>query len=202
MPDIKHFDPDNALERAERLFWQHGAAKASIQAVTVATGLNRSSLYATFGGKRELYLAALRRYVHHRARPAQRWLTEDGRGLPAIREFFSALITARCSGEHAGWGCMLVNAHTDADHTDPEIRTLLDEHHRQLRDAMHGALQIAREQGQLAPGVSVEAAAEGLVLLAYGVNVRSRNGADADSLLSTVTATLGLLGAQHAAERD
>ncbi|MFF4404372.1 TetR/AcrR family transcriptional regulator [Streptomyces sp. NPDC001262] len=195
MPDVKHFDPDSALERAERLFWQHGAAKASIQAVTVATGLNRSSLYATFGGKRELYLAALRRYVHHRARPAQRRLTEGGRGLPAIREFFSALITARCSGEHAGWGCMLVNAHADADHTDPEIRALLDEHHRQLRDAMHAALETAREQGQLPSRQSSEAIAEALVLLAYGVNIRSRTGADADSLLGTVTTTLGLLGA-------
>ncbi|MCK7627593.1 TetR/AcrR family transcriptional regulator [Streptomyces sp. RS10V-4] len=195
MPDYKHFDPDNALERAERLFWQHGAAKASIQAVTVATGLNRSSLYATFGGKRELYLAALRRYVRHRARPAQGRLTEDGRGLPAIRDFFTALITARCSGEHAGWGCMLVNAHADADHTDPEIRALLDDHHRQLRDALHAALETAREQGQLPPGLATEATAETLVLLAYGVNVRSRTGADADSLLGTVTATLALLDA-------
>ncbi|MFI1205780.1 TetR/AcrR family transcriptional regulator [Streptomyces sp. NPDC020883] len=171
------------------------ATKTSIQAVTVTTGLNRSSLYATFGGKRELYLAVLRRYVRHRARPAQGRLTEDGRGLPAIRDFFTALITARCSGEHAGWGCMLVNAHVDADHTDPEIRALLDEHHRQLRDALHAALETAREQGQLSPGLAGEATAETLVLLAYGVNVRSRTGADADSLLDTVTATLGLLDA-------
>ncbi|KUM93637.1 TetR family transcriptional regulator [Streptomyces yokosukanensis] len=193
MPDIKHFDPDNALERAERLFWQHGAAKASIQAVTVATGLNRSSLYTTFGGKRELYMAALRRYVRHRSWPAQRRLAEDGRGLPAIRDFFTALIAARCSGEHAGWGCMIVNAHVDGAHTDPEIRALLDEHHRQLRDALHAALETAVEQGQLSPGLATEATAEALVLLAYGVNVRSRTGAAADSLLDTVTATLGLL---------
>ncbi|WP_171163066.1 TetR/AcrR family transcriptional regulator [Streptomyces sp. I05A-00742] len=198
MPDIKHFDPDSALERAERLFWQHGAAKASIQEVTVATGLSRSSLYATFGGKRELYLAALRRYVRHRAWPAQRRLAEDGRGLPAIQEFFSALIAARCSGEHAGWGCMLVNAHADADCDDPEIRDLLDAHHRQLRDAMHTALETARERGQLPPGLSVAATAEALVLLAYGVNVRSRTGVDADSLLGTVTATLGLFGVASA----
>jgi AcrR family transcriptional regulator len=31
-----------------------------------ATGLDRSSLYATFGGKQELYLAALRRYLEQR----------------------------------------------------------------------------------------------------------------------------------------
>ena len=51
MPDIKHFDPEVALEQVEHLFWQHGAATTSIQAVASATGLNRSSLYATLDRK-------------------------------------------------------------------------------------------------------------------------------------------------------
>ncbi|MFH8382626.1 TetR/AcrR family transcriptional regulator [Kitasatospora sp. NPDC018058] len=195
MPDIKHFDPELALERAERLFWQHGAAEASIQDVVAATGLNRSSLYATFGGKRQLYRAALRRYLRHRAQPAFRQLADDGRGLPAVRDFFGGLIAVRCSGEHAGWGCMVVNAHLGTEHQDPEVRALLDDHHRQLRDALHAALDVARRDGQLPPHLATGAAAETLALLAYGVNLRSRNGADADSLLGTVTDTLTLLGA-------
>ncbi|GAA1270343.1 TetR/AcrR family transcriptional regulator [Kitasatospora nipponensis] len=195
MPDIKHFDPEVALERAERLFWQHGAAEASIQDVVAATGLNRSSLYATFGGKQQLYHAALRRYLRHRAQPAFRQLADDGRGLPAVRDFFGGLIAARCSGEHAGWGCMVVNAHLGTEHKDPEVRALLDDHHRQLRDALQTALHVAHVDGQLSPHLAVDTAAETLALLAYGVNLRSRNGADADSLLRTVTDTLTLFGA-------
>ncbi|MCZ4123715.1 TetR/AcrR family transcriptional regulator [Streptomyces sp. H39-S7] len=193
MPDIKHFDPDAALERVERLFWQHGA-EASIQAVATATGLSRSSLYTTFGGKRELYLAALRRYLRHRAQPAFRELGEDGRGLPAVGDFFRGLIEARCSGEYAGWGCMVVNAHVGSEGGDPAVRALLDEHHRLLRDALRAELEAADRQGQLAPGVSTDAAAEALALLAYGVNLRSRGGADAQALLGTVDAALSLLG--------
>src|SRR6266516_2070058 len=98
MPDIKHFDPDAALDTVVRLFWRHGVASTGIQDVVSATGLNRSSLYATFGGKQELYAAALRRYVQTRSEPAFRRLAEDGRGLPAITEFFAGLIEARCSG--------------------------------------------------------------------------------------------------------
>ncbi|MCM2429980.1 TetR/AcrR family transcriptional regulator [Streptomyces sp. RKAG337] len=194
MPDIKHFDPDAALERVERLFWQHGSDKASIQAVATATGLSRSSLYTTFGDKRELYLAALRRYLLHRAQPAFRELGEDGRGLPAVRDFFAGLIEARCSGEYAGWGCMVVNAHIGPEGGDPAVRALLDEHHRLLRDALRTEVEIAGRQGQLAPGVSPDAAAETLALLAYGVNLRSRGGADAETLLGTVQAALALLG--------
>jgi TetR/AcrR family transcriptional repressor of nem operon len=63
VPDVKHFDPDQVLDTVVRLFWQRGAGATGIQDVVATTGLSRSSLYATFGGKQALYLAALRRYV-------------------------------------------------------------------------------------------------------------------------------------------
>ncbi|WP_328769823.1 TetR/AcrR family transcriptional regulator [Streptomyces sp. NBC_00286] len=194
MPDIKHFDPDTALETVVRLFWRQGVASTGIQDVVAATGLNRSSLYATFGGKQELYRAALRRYVEQRSEPAFRRLAEDERGLPAIADFFTGLIEARCSGEYARWGCMVSNAHAGAEHSDSEVRAVLDRHHQQLRDAMHAALVTADAQGQLSAGCDLGACADLLALLAYGVNLRSRAGADARDLGRTVTAALASLG--------
>ncbi|QOV36700.1 TetR/AcrR family transcriptional regulator [Streptomyces ferrugineus] len=194
MPDIKHFDPDTALDTVVRLFWRQGVASTGIQDVVTATGLNRSSLYATFGGKQELYRAALRRYIERRSQPAFRRLAEDERGLPALADFFAGLIEARCSGEYARWGCMVSNAHAGAENGDQDVRGLLDRHHQQLRDAMHAALVKAGALGQLAPGTDPAAAAELLALLAYGVNLRSRAGADAAALRGTVTAALASLG--------
>ncbi|MGC9539611.1 TetR/AcrR family transcriptional regulator [Streptomyces sp. UG1] len=194
MPDIKHFDPDTALDTVVRLFWRRGVASTGIQDVVTATGLNRSSLYATFGGKQELYLAALRRYIEQRSQPTFRRLAEDGRGLPAIADFFAGLIEARCSGEYARWGCMVSNAHAGAENGEPDVRNLLDLHHQQLRDALHAALVKAGARGQLAPGADPAAAADLLALLAYGVNLRSRAGADAGELGRTVTAVLASLG--------
>ena len=193
MPDIKHFDPDAALEQVERLFWQRGAAATSIQDVAAATGLNRSSLYATFGDKQRLYRAALSRYLRERATPASRALAADTRGLPAVREFFDGLIDVRCSGEFAGWGCMVVNANAGTERLDPEVRRLLDTHHRDLRDALAQALKHARTLGHLRPGVDPEPTANTLALLAYGVNLRSRAGADAGELRKTVAGTLDSL---------
>lgn len=193
MPDIKHFDPDTALERAEELFWRNGAAVTSIQDVASTTGLNRSSLYATFGGKRELYLAALRRYVHQRAEPATLYLTRADGGLAAIKAFFAGLIEVRTSGPFAGWGCMIVNAHTGAERADPAVQALLDGYHRTLCDAFAAALDVAQRHGELAPGAATEGTAEVLALLAYGVNLRSRAGEDVDSLLRTVSAALAPL---------
>ncbi|GAA2474334.1 TetR/AcrR family transcriptional regulator [Streptomyces longisporus] len=199
MPDIKHFDPDATLDTVVRLFWRQGVASTGIQDVVTATGLNRSSLYATYGGKQDLYRAALRRYLEQRSQPVFRRLAEDERGLPAVSEFFDGLIEARCSGEYARWGCMVSNAHAGAENSDPEVRGLLDQHHRELREAMYAALVTAGRQGQLAPGADPDASADLLALLAYGVNLRSRAGADAASLRKTVAAALDAIGVRAAA---
>ncbi|MFF9351268.1 TetR/AcrR family transcriptional regulator [Streptomyces sp. NPDC014734] len=198
MPDIKHFDPDATLETVVRLFWQQGMASTGIQDVVNATGINRSSLYSTFGDKQALYRAALRRYLEHRSQPVFRRLAEDARGLPAVTDFFTGLITARCSGEYARWGCMVSNAHAGTENGDPEIRAVLDQHHQQLRDALRAALVTAGERGQLSPGVDPASSADLLALLAYGVNLRSRAGADAGTLTETVKAALAPIGARAA----
>ncbi|WP_030679143.1 TetR/AcrR family transcriptional regulator [Streptomyces rimosus] len=190
MPDIKHFDPDAALEAVVRLFWERGVAATGIQEVVDRTGISRSSLYATFGGKQDLYLAALRRYVEQWSRPAFAQLAADPRGLPAVTGFFAELIRLRCRGPYARWGCMIANAHTGPSSTEPAVRQLLDAHHESLVGAMRSVLRTAAARGQLVPGAEPDAAAELLALLAYGVNLRSRTGADPATLEATVTAAL------------
>jgi TetR/AcrR family transcriptional repressor of nem operon len=138
----------------------------------------------------DLLLAALRRYAERRSQPVFRRLAADERGLPAVAEFFDGLIRARCSGEYARWGCMVSNAHAGAENGDPEVGAVLDRHHQELRDALYTALVKAEVHGQLAPGADPGPAADLLALLAYGVNLRSRAGADAGSLSATVTAAL------------
>ncbi|MEV0170349.1 TetR/AcrR family transcriptional regulator [Streptomyces sp. NPDC050803] len=191
MPDVKHFDPDAVLGTVTRLFWRQGVATTGIQDIVEATGLNRSSLYATFGGKQELYRAALERYVEDRSGPNLARLREGDGGLPAITEFFTTLIETRCAGEFAQWGCMVSNAHAGTENDDPQVRALLDRQHQRLRDALHTALRAAQTRGQLADGTDPESAADILALLAHGVNLRSRAGADAEQLRRTVVAAIG-----------
>lgn len=192
MADVKHFDAEQVLTAVEQLFWRQGVASTGIQDIVSVTGLSRSSLYSTFGGKDELYLAVLRRYLNGRSRPMFDRLVADDRGLPAIAAFFDRLIRLRCSGEHARWGCLVSNAHTTSD-PDPQVSRVLDQHHDALSAAFRSALLAARGQGQLRAGVDVDATAEMLTLLAYGVNLRSRSGVRRATLQSGVMAALAPL---------
>ncbi|MEJ8649539.1 TetR/AcrR family transcriptional regulator [Streptomyces sp. MS1.AVA.3] len=195
MPDIKHFNPDIVLDDAIQVFWRQGLPTTGIQALVTATGVSRSSLYATFGSKDGLYAAALDRYIAQHSAPAFAQLSSASSGLTAIEEFFSGLIEVRCSGPVAGWGCMVTNAYAGPECGDPGIRTLLEEHHTTLEAAMRAALATAHDLGQLHPDGALDASAAVLATLAYGVNLRSRAGADAQALADTVNAALAPLRA-------
>jgi TetR/AcrR family transcriptional regulator, transcriptional repressor for nem operon len=191
MADVKHFDEAAVLACVEQLFWRRGVAATGIQDVVAATGLSRSSLYNAFGGKDELYVAAVRRYLDHRSRPMFDRLASDGRGLPGVAAFFDRLLRLRYAGEFAGWGCLVSNANAE---TPPEAaRALLTEHHAALRAAFVAALKVAESKRQLRSGVELEGAAEMLTLLAYAVNLRSRSGASRPQLKAAVTAALAAL---------
>ncbi|TDU90186.1 TetR family transcriptional regulator [Kribbella voronezhensis] len=191
MPDVKHFEPEGVLGVAELLFWRQGVAATGIQDVVAATGLSRSSLYNAFGGKDALYVGALRRYVEHRSTPMFSRLAEDRRGLPAIEDFFSRLVSVRCRGEFAGWGCLVSNAHLE--NPSGEAKTVLDNHQAGLKAALQSALETAAELKQLRPGLDLSATAEHLTLLAYAINLRSRAGASPDQLKTAVAAALSPL---------
>jgi len=58
----RQYDPDQALAKAAAAFWKGGYAGTSLDELSAATGMNRPSLYAAFGEKRDLYLKTLERY--------------------------------------------------------------------------------------------------------------------------------------------
>ena len=91
MPAVKQFDRNQGLERAMRVFWKRGYEATSIQELVDATRINRASLYATFGGKRELFLAALARYEEVVVKPLFEALA-DPEPRRGIERMFEALL--------------------------------------------------------------------------------------------------------------
>ena len=59
----REFSEQAALDAAMRVFWERGYEGASLDDLTRAMGINRSSLYASFGDKEELFKRVIARYA-------------------------------------------------------------------------------------------------------------------------------------------
>jgi len=81
------FDVDEALDRALEVFWRQGYEGTALSDLTAAMGINRPSLYATFGNKEALFRKVLDRYADGPAAYAARALE-----LPRARDVVEALV--------------------------------------------------------------------------------------------------------------
>ncbi|MEM8908570.1 MAG: helix-turn-helix domain-containing protein, partial [Bacteroidota bacterium] len=87
MPRIKQFDEQQALEQAMELFWEKGFHATSMQDLVSRLGINRASLYDTFGGKQALFDRALALYRQKNQSGAREFV----RPFASVREGLTAL---------------------------------------------------------------------------------------------------------------
>jgi TetR/AcrR family transcriptional regulator, copper-responsive repressor len=81
----KNFTRDGVLANALPVFWQHGFADTSLQALEQATGVNRSGLYAEFEDKEDLFVQSLQYYLD--AQTKRGLLTREPLGWKNIEQF-------------------------------------------------------------------------------------------------------------------
>ena len=97
MGRTKQFNQHAALDDAMQVFWTGGYHSTSMQDLVDSLGVNRQSIYDTFGGKHELFEAALERYRELQALPMRRALEQDGPVGDVLRNMFSDMIFDVCS---------------------------------------------------------------------------------------------------------
>ncbi|MGW3326058.1 TetR/AcrR family transcriptional regulator [Streptomyces virginiae] len=171
----KEFDPQNALVAAMELFRRQGYEATSIQDLVDALGINRSSMYAAYGSKHDLYLKALDLYCAVEADRAQESLAEsDGEpALPALRAFLLSYVGS-APADPAHGGCMVTHGVLERLPGDAKAAERLGEALGSLEETFAHLLLRARAAGELAPGTDVRITARLLVTLTQGLRVMER----------------------------
>ena len=131
MPWEKSFDVEETLDRAMQLFWARGYEATSMQTLVDCTGLHRGSLYAAYGDKRALFIAALRRYDDGMRRELVSDLEARYSPREAIRQLFLAFV-AQASEPGCSRGCFLTNTALELAAHDPEICRIVAHAQKQI----------------------------------------------------------------------
>jgi AcrR family transcriptional regulator len=114
------FEPDVALGKAMDTFRDGGFAATSLDDLSEAMGINRPSLYGTFGDKRELFLKAYDRY---RAEMAAKFAHAFDPKL-TLRQMLEAIyataLDVYLAGDKGPRGCFTVMTATSEAMADPD----------------------------------------------------------------------------------
>jgi TetR/AcrR family transcriptional repressor of nem operon len=146
----REFDIDVAVASAMTVFRQKGYEGASMRDLAEATGLGSGSLYAAFGSKEGLYLAALDLYRQQFAAPLIDILRGGHDALTVIREvFLSAVDDIAQDGNHQA--CLVVGAAMERAHRDLRVAERLRSTTRSLQLAFFDVLAEGQLRGQI-PG--------------------------------------------------
>ncbi|WP_406278926.1 TetR/AcrR family transcriptional regulator [Embleya sp. NBC_00896] len=193
MARTKEFDPDAALQSALELFWERGYEATSMADLVARLGVARASIYATFGSKHDLYLAALDRYRDWRNPGLVEELSQPGPVLPAIRAIVERF--ARQSHEEPTrlHGCFMTNTAVELAAHDAGAARIVEQGWNEMETAFTAALIRARAQGELGPDRDPRALAQFLLVLMQGMRVVGKAGPDPQRLRAAAQQALTLL---------
>ena len=167
------FDREEALDRAMGVFWSKGYGAASIEELVTRMGIQRGSLYGTFGDKRTLFLHAVERYQRVVARELFDALEAPGSGLAAIRRFFRLRVESALDRRRP-LGCLVTNSAVELSGRDRGAAAKVGGSLVKMEAAFRGALERARAAGELPRGRDVRALARFLTSSAQGLSVMAK----------------------------
>jgi TetR/AcrR family transcriptional repressor of nem operon len=179
------FQRDTVLDAAMRLFWAKGFERTSLEDLEKRTGLSRSSLYNTFGSKRELFEQALTWYLEMLDRQLLGPLESGTEGLADVRRFIDRLASQLAPGSIAG--CLLTNSLAEFGGKDGRVVRQGQDYLDRARGSISAALTRAAAFGEV-DAASVEPRSELLLGLVLAINLVARSGVGERDLRPLVAA--------------
>jgi TetR/AcrR family transcriptional regulator, transcriptional repressor for nem operon len=190
----KGFERDVVLDRAMQVFWSRGYEATSIQHLVTRMGIQRGSLYDTFGDKRGLFFAAIERYDRVVTAKLLATLDGPGSGKDAIRQFFRLKVDLSVEPGRPR-GCLVTNSTAELASRDRGTATRVGAVLAKIEAAFHRAVLRAQKAGEIDPTRNPRALARFLTSSAQGLSVMAKASSDRAVLEDIVKVTLAALDA-------
>ena len=189
----RQYDPDSALARAAAAFWKNGYAATSLDDLAAATGMNRPSLYAAFGDKRDLYLKTLERYQQQSRAASLQLLADSATLREFLTRFYSGALEIYRAGEPEARGCYSISTAPAQAASDPAVRAFLADSICGTDVFLADVIRKARDRGEIAASADPPALAQVATATLHTLAVRSRVGVPREQLTALAAAAIDLI---------
>jgi TetR/AcrR family transcriptional regulator, transcriptional repressor for nem operon len=148
MPRVELFDKEEVLDKALNLFWKKGYNGTSIRDIEKATGLGRSSLYNTFGGKEALFFVTLKRYLSKQRRDISIALIDAKSPIKAIRAMMRNSFTEKTK-DMQKMGCFMLNSTTELANCNSTFNRFALEYNKSVKQMFVNLIEQAKQAGEI-----------------------------------------------------
>ena len=187
------FDENKVLTHAMEQFWREGYEASSVQKLLDCTGINRGTLYNSFGDKDTFFKSCVDQYNKVVEKQIAASLKNSKLGpWEAIEAYFDETVL-KVTNKHRSMGCLLVNSVCESINYDKEMRKVVRGSLAIIRKALVARLKEAHKNRKVKKGVSVEFAADVLMNSLHGMRVNSRDGKTPKRLKELVKFTVSSL---------
>jgi len=140
------FNKDLVLEQAINVFHIKGYNATSMQDLVDATGLNRSSIYNSFGNKQNLFLECLKIYQNKYHQKTASTLLKAKNSFEAIKSIFNLyLLEIVCDKDRKG--CLITNCKSEMANQDVTINGFLNSNQEQTLQLFENLVLEGQNEG-------------------------------------------------------
>lgn len=192
MPRVKLFDENEVLIKAMHLFWKQGYTATSVQDLVSHLGINRASLYDTFGDKEQLFKKSFELYRKSSIKGITVFLQSRTNVRVGFSELFNVAIEEAILDKDRK-GCFVVNITTELIPNDESLLKVLETNKRDIESLFYEYLKKGQENGQLNASKDLKSISSLFYTLYNGIKVVSKIETNKKELTNSVNLALSLL---------
>ena len=166
----REFDTEATVGAAMRLFQQKGFDGTSMQDLVDATGVGRGSLYAAFGDKEGIYLAALDRYNEDFSTPLIELLHQGASVRDVLVKTMMSVVDSAI-GDGTRHACLIVTSATQSIADDIAVSSRINAATGELEEALREVVSEGQRRGEISADRSPSDIARFLGSTTHGIRV-------------------------------
>ncbi|WP_394388352.1 TetR/AcrR family transcriptional regulator [Shewanella woodyi] len=166
------FDREEKLVLAMELFWQQGYEATSIADLVSHLGINRFSLYNTYGDKLTLYRESLKYYLEQYSQPKLTPMAENS-GLDGVLAYIESFVAIQ---KDQKYGCFLQNAILEKIISDDVVKEQCERLFDGILTGFNHNLAYAKSVGEITSEVDSMQVSRFLLMQMQGIRVLGKAG--------------------------
>lgn len=188
----RNFDKDSALEKAMQVFWKNGYSGTSLTDLTEVMAINKSSLYAAFGNKEELFNQAIEFYLNQHGVVHSVELFKAEKSLKERLRNYLLSIAKMLTTPELPKGCLICQSTSEmAGSCLPDSSVInINNINKQTLLTLTQFFEKELQAENLIDGSSPKTLANYLLTLQFGLAISARNGSNMEELKEIVNLSI------------